>query len=137
MTPRARRILWLDSLGALVVGTLVLALSAPLADLYDLPRARVIALGVVNLLYGCGSGVLARQASRGLRPARRAVDLLIAGNLAWAGVCALLAAAWWNEASPWGLAQLLGEGAYVGALGLVERRWVRPESDPGGRRADP
>ena len=131
MTPRVRRILWLDSLGALVVGVLVLALSAPLAELYVLPRALVVTLGVVNVLYGCGSGTLARQASRGMRPARRWVDLLIGANLAWTVVCALLAAAWWSEASAWGLAQLLGEGVYVGGLGLVEWRWVRQETDPG------
>ena len=127
MPLRARRILWLDSLGALVVGVLVLALSAPLAELYVLPRALVVTLGVVS----CGSGTLARQASRGMRPARRWVDLLIGANLAWTVVCALLAAAWWSEASAWGLAQLLGEGVYVGGLGLVEWRWVRQETDPG------
>jgi|JI10StandDraft_1071094.scaffolds.fasta_scaffold549322_3 hypothetical protein len=128
MTPRARRILWLDSLGALLAGVLVLGLRERLAHLYGLPLALVTAMGLVNLVYGCGSGALARQASRGTRPARRWVDLLIAGNLAWAGVCVILAATWWTTVSPWGLLQLLGEGAYVGALGLVERRWVRPES---------
>lgn len=128
MTPRARRILWLDSLGALLAGVLVLGLRERLADLYGLPLALVTAVGLVNLMYGCGSGTLARQASRGTRPARRWVDLLIACNLAWAGVCVILAATWWAEASPWGLAQLLGEGVYVGGLGLVERWWVRPEA---------
>lgn len=131
MTRLARRILWLDCLGALLAGVLVLGFRERLADLYGLPLALVTAVGVVNLVYGCGSGTLARQASRGVRPARRWVDLLIGANLAWTVVCALLAAAWWSEASAWGLAQLLGEGLYVGGLGLVEWRWVRQETDPG------
>ena len=80
----------------------------------------------MNLVYGSYSSTLAFRASRGLAPSRFAVDLLVAANLAWACVCASLVLLKARDASVFGIGQVAIEGLYVGSLGLVERRYVRP-----------
>lgn len=126
MNPRALAILRFDSLAGLLVGILVLVLKDELAGLYGLAPTVVFWTGIANLAYGSYSGTLVLRERWGHLPSRRAIGLLVAGNLAWTGVCGLLIAYFWQDASTIGLAVLAFEGLFVGALGLVERRLVLP-----------
>jgi hypothetical protein len=128
LNPRARRVLWLDSAPAIVVGVGVLALDGLLAELYGFDASLVRFIGAANLGYGCYSGALAARATRGKAPARRAIELLVLLNLAWAVVCALLLFRYARDASALGIAQLVLEGLYVTSLALAEWRIVRPHS---------
>jgi len=117
---KASSLLWIDCLGGLAVGVLVLALSPWLSRLYAMPESFVIALGSANLAYGAFSLSLARRA---VRP-RALLQLLIGANLAWAVFCVIASAIFAAQASAYGLALLLLEGAYVGGLGLLEWRFL-------------
>lgn len=114
----AKSLLWIDCLGGLVVGVLVLTLSSWLSTLYAMPERFVLALGAANLAYGTFSLSLAR---RTVRP-RALLRLLVAANLAWAVFCVIASAILASQATAYGLALLLFEGAYVGGLGLLEWR---------------
>ena len=118
MPVRAVRLLWIDSGAALTAGMLVLALSAWLGDLYDLPRPLLLMMGVANLAYGMYSGMLALRERRpyGL------LVLLVAANATWAALCALAAVSLADTISVFGLAHFVGEGAFVGTLAALEWR---------------
>lgn len=119
--PRAAKsLLWIDCVGGLAVGVLVLILSSWLSTLYALPERFVIVLGAANLAYGTFSFSLARRA---VRP-RALLLLLVGANLVWAVCCASASAVFASQASAYGLALLLFEGAYVGGLGLLEWRFL-------------
>lgn len=125
---RARRLLWLDSLGALAAGALVLTLAAPLAALHRLPGEVILASALANLAYGSYSGSLATVATlRGTAP-RPGVMLLVAANLIWTLVCVVLLARHRGAATLTGWLHIGGEGLYVAALALLEARWVLPNS---------
>lgn len=126
MNPLALAILRFDSLAGLLVGLLVLVLKDELAGLYGLAPMVVLWTGLANLAYGSYSGTLVLRERWGRLPSRRAIGMLVAGNLAWTGVCVLLIAYFWREASAIGIAVLAFEGLFVGVLGLVERRFVLP-----------
>ena len=128
MSRRARRILWVDGGAGLIVGVVVLALHGWLAGLYGLPSEWVLAIGVANVVYGSSSGTLATRAARGRGPSRRAIDLLVAANLAWGVVCAALVVVARDRATGIGLGVLAFEGVFVAALAVIERRLVRPEA---------
>jgi hypothetical protein len=96
----------------------VLALSGWLSDLYGLPRPLLVGMGVANLAYGTYSGALARRARR----PRGAIVLLVLANAAWAGLCGVAAVRLADTASAFGLAHLVGEGAFVGTLAALEWR---------------
>ena len=122
MRPRpARDLLHFDSAAGLAAGAFALALSGPLSALYALPRPLLLGMGAANLAYGTFSGTLARRARR----PRALVHLLVAANAAWAALCWAAAVALAGRASAFGLAQLGGEGAFVGGLALLE--WRRRE----------
>ncbi len=89
-----------------------------LAQPFGVSARLLLALAVVNALYGCGSGLLARSPV----PSLPRVRLLIAANFAWTGVCVVMAARVWADASWLGVAYLLGEGMFVGALATFEAR---------------
>lgn len=126
LNPLALAILRFDSLAGLLVGVLVLVFQDLLVRLYGIPPGLVLFTGLANLAYGSYSGTLVLRELAGKPPSRRAIVLLVAGNLAWTGVCALLIALYWREASAIGIGVLVAEGIFVGALGLVERRFVLP-----------
>lgn len=128
MTPRARRILWVDGGAGLLVGVVVLALHGWLAGLYGFTPELVLAIGAANALYGSYSTTLAARASGGRAPSRRAVDVLVAANLGWAAVCVALIVVTVEGASRIGTGVLAFEGAFVAALAVLERRFVRPET---------
>lgn len=124
MSRLARVLLAIDSLGALSVGAVCLLAREPIAALEGHPTAFVAALALANLAYGTYSGVLALRSFQGL-VSRRALDLLIVANVSWTPVC--LALTLLTSGTVLGRAHLVLEGLYVGALGLAERRFVRPE----------
>jgi hypothetical protein len=112
-------LLRIDSTAGLTAGALVLLAQRWLADLYALPLALIIGIGVANLAYGTASGSLLLLRPRQLP---RLVRLLAIANILWAAGCIALGVRWFGIASPFGLAQLFGEGLLVGALGVVEWR---------------
>ena len=114
-----QRLLQVDSTGGLVVGILVLALSARLSELYRLPHWSLVVMGLANVAYGTYSGLLARRTNR---PLGMLVVLVIA-NALWGVGCLVVAARVADTASPFALAHLAGEGLYVGALAILEWRW--------------
>lgn len=115
----AKSLLWIDCLGGLAVGILVLAFAEWLSALYALPERLVVTMGVANLVYGTFSLSLARRA---VRP-RALLLLLVVANISWGVACVITAVVVARQASFFGLAQLLLEGAYVGGLGALEWRY--------------
>lgn len=113
-----RKLLWVDCTAAALAGAAVLAFSGWLSRLYALPRDLLLLIGAVNLLYGCYSFSLAVRARR----PKHLLNVLIFANLAWAAVCLGLAVAFWQPATPFGLAQLIGEAVFVGGLAGLEWR---------------
>lgn len=113
------RLLWIDGLGGLTVGILVLAAERWLAEWYGLPRAVVLFMGAANLAYGSYSTSLARRAERPIP----LITLLSCANIGWLFVCASLAIRHAGTATLLGHIVLIGEGLYVGGLGLLEWRW--------------
>jgi len=116
----AKSLLWIDCTGGLVVGVLVLALFPWLSTLYSMPVGFILVMGAANLAYSGFSFSLARRA---VRP-RGLLLLLIAANIAWAVLCVAAAAVLATQASRYGVAHLILEGVYVGALGLLEWRYL-------------
>lgn len=116
-----RNLLWVDCSAAFLAGLVLLPLSAWLAQLYALPQAFLVGIGVVNLAYAAFSFSLARRARR----PRFLIILLIVANATWAALCGLAALLHWETASIFGLAQLLGEGLFVGWLARLE--WTQRE----------
>lgn len=111
-----RNILWADSLAALSTGLFMLAFARWIAGFHGLPAEWVIAHALVHLSYGSFSGSLA------IRRRRSAVLILalIAANAVWATVCFGASVTVARTISPWWMAQLGFEGAFVGALAAIE-----------------
>ena len=131
----ARRLLWVDCVGAGLAGATVIALSDGLSDLEGLPRGVLLFTGAMNLLYGSYSLSLAVRAERPLG----LLKLLVGANLAWAVVCLGLAAAFSETATPFAYVHLVGEAVYVGGLAVLEwqnrdRLLVTAEPTAAGRR---
>ena len=114
-----RKLLWVDGLGALIVGSLVLLMSGWLSKWYQLPQELLIFMGIINMIYGSYSTSLAINSKR---PKIR-ILLLVGANLAWALVCFVLLSKFSKTATIYGYAHLLGEGLYVGGLAYLEWRW--------------
>jgi hypothetical protein len=117
--PYARKLLWVDCIGAALVGVAVLALSEWLSELHGLPRGLLLFTGAVNLLYGSYSFSLARRDRRPLVLLR----VLVFANATWACVCVGLLVAFGAGATPFGVVHLGGEALYVGGLAVLEWRW--------------
>lgn len=113
-----QRLVWFDCASGAVAGVTVLALHRTLASWEGLPIWLVISNGVANLVYA------AYGLSLALRPARsrRAFSALAVANMTWAVVCLAVLAAVAASARPLGVAHLLFEATYVGALGAYEWR---------------
>lgn len=115
----ARKLLWVDCIGAAVVGVAVLALSGWLSELHGLPRGLLLFTGTVNLLYGTYSFSLARRDRRPLFLLR----ILVLANAVWACVCVGLVVTFGTDATAFGIVHLGGEALYVGGLAALEWRW--------------
>jgi hypothetical protein len=111
-----RKLLWIDCGAAFVAGLAVLALAGWLSRLYALPRGLLVVMGGVNLAYGAFSFSLARRARR----PPLLIAALVAANTTWALLCGLAAARLVGTASGFGLAHLVGEAIFVGALAALE-----------------
>ena len=109
-----------------MAGLGALALHQWLARLYGFPTALVLFIGAANLAYASYSGSLAVLASRGSRLPRRAIDVLVMGNLAWVAVCGGILIATREYASVFGVALVAFEACFVASLAVAEYRYVRP-----------
>ena len=116
---RKGRLLWLDGLGGLLAGAVVLLLSGWLSELEGLPEGFVVFMAGTNLVYGSYSTSLARRSAR--PPVR--IAILACANILWGVLC--LGFPFWfrDQITGFGLLHVLGEGAYVGGLGCLEWRW--------------
>lgn len=116
-----RKLPWIDGFAALSAGALMFVFRGLLADLYGLSYQFLTTIALVNTLYsvfGLTLGVLRR------RPAWL-LTALISANLLWAAACIVFAARAPDSATFWGYGHLVGEGAFVAALGLLEWRYRR------------
>lgn len=113
-----RGILWIDGVGALAAGMVMLALRRYFVGLYELPLDLITTIGLVNLAYAAVALTLAARERR--RVAWIAV--LALANLAWALVCVLLVLRFHDDATFFGLGHFVLEGAWVATLGTVEWR---------------
>jgi hypothetical protein len=118
---RARAILFLDGGGALLAAAIMFGFRDALSSLHGFTPALVSTLATVNALYGCYSTSLAVQAA----PSRRAVEFLIAANLAWMISCVSLVLLTWKAATVSGSLHVGLEGFWVAALAWAEWKWVR------------
>lgn len=118
MNLKRPKILWMDCIGALIAGTLVLAISSWLSVWEGLPHGVLIFMGMANLIYGIYSLNVTMRTGR----TSVLVGVLAFANMAWLIVCGVIVAMWWNEISLLGLIHVLGEGCYVAALGFTEWR---------------
>lgn len=114
-----RKLLWVDCSAGAAVGLLVLTFSGWLSELYQLPRNFVVFMALANLAYALYSFSLA---TRPRRP-RILILLLIVANMTWGVLCFWWAFTYGQTASLFGLAQLVGEGLFVGGLACLEWRW--------------
>lgn len=113
------RLLWIDSLGGLAVGLIVLLVHKWLVNLYQLQQSFLIFIALVNIAYGLYSLSLVLRKRRPLS----LIFLLVSANLLWAILCIRWAIVFRGSASVFGLIHLLGEGVYVGGLACLEWRW--------------
>ena len=111
-----RRLLWVDCTAAAIAGVLVVTFNGWLSRLHALPQELLQLIGAVNLLYACYSFLLARRPERPMT----LIKLLVCANAAWAVVCLSLAASFWEQASLFGIAHLIGEATIVGGLAALE-----------------
>ncbi len=121
-----RKIILFDSLAGLSVGIASLLIYPFIAELHNWTPEFALYVALVNLGYGCYSGILTliyRKTTRGLLPL---VVLLIIANSAWTGQC--LTQIWYiSSSSNWtGVGHLLMEAVFVGVLAFVEAVVVLP-----------
>ena len=109
-------LLWIDCLGALTVGFLVLILSNSLVKFYNLPHQTIMFLGVMNLMYGSFSFYLAFRKQRSVF----LVGVISIANILWTPVCWGLYWIYSSQISLLGTIHILGESLYVGLLGFLE-----------------
>lgn len=119
MTRSRDKILWLDCIGALVAGVLLIAISPLLSAWGSLPVIVLIGIGIGNLVYGSYSLFVT---TRNPRP-MILVKLLAGANVGWLFVCLVLLVYFWRQISIIGIVHLAGEGLYVAALGCLEWHW--------------
>lgn len=128
-----RKLLWVDCTAAALAGVTVLALSGWLSRLYALPHGLLLFVGTANLLYASFSFSLALRAARPLF----LIKLLVFANAAWVVACMGLAASFWNQATGFGVAQLIGEALFVGALAALEWNQRHQLATAAGTRRGP
>lgn len=116
---RAASLIRFDWIAGATAGVLVLVLHQWLTALYQLPRTLLLFIGCANLAYACVSFTLDQRRQGERVPFLRAMAV---ANMLWAIGCAIMAAVWAGRASLFGMGQLIGEGLFVGWLGLLEWR---------------
>jgi hypothetical protein len=126
------KILSFDSIGGLIAGTITLLAEPLLTAWYGWPEGLVVLFGCANIGYGCYSGVLSLTMRSGARLPPWTVRLLIIANGLWGLHCFARVGLLLGSASLLGIAILVLEGFWVGALAFVEARVVLP-----GLKANP
>ncbi len=114
-----KRLLWIDGSAAAVAGAAVLLVRVWLTEWYRLPQDLLVFIGVVNLAYASYSLSLAARPHRPMW----LILTLVAANLMWSVVCIILAVAYRETATLFGLAHLIGEALFVAGLASLEWRW--------------
>lgn len=117
-----QRILWVDCIGAILTGLIMLLLSGGLSFLYGLPVTFVVGHAFVHLVYGTYSFSLAVRKRRPMA----LLLVLIFANAAWAVFCIIFAVTLISNASIFAVLHFIFEGIYVGGLAAIE--WNRRES---------
>jgi hypothetical protein len=110
------QVLWIDCIGGLVVGVLILCLCRLISEWDSLPLWIVLAVGFANLGYG---GYSLWVTTRNPRP-MALVKILAIANMAWLGVCVAIVVSHWSEISAFGIFHKLAEGIYVSSLRFME-----------------
>ena len=116
------RLLWVDCIGGLVVGFVVLVFCQLISSWENLPLETVVLTGAANLAYGVYSLFVTTRKKRPLI----LVKMLAIANITWLLVCVAIAAMYWRQISLIGIVHVIGEGIYVAGLGFVE--WKMKES---------
>jgi hypothetical protein len=111
-----RKLLWIDWLGALIAGLLVVSLHQFLADLHNLPAGIILFIGCVNIAYGCFSLSITLRRNRSVA----IVGALAIANIIWLPVCLVIAGAYLSQITILGGLHVIGEGIYVAGLGVFE-----------------
>lgn len=120
-----QNILWVDCIGGLVVGVLVLSLVRLVSVLGGLPVWIVLVVGGANLLYGTYSLWLTTRTHRPMI----LLKVLAFANMAWLLVCLAIIVSYWSEITLFGMAHKLTEGIYVATLGYLEWQWRETLAD--------
>jgi len=118
-TDKNDTILWLDCIGGLLAGVLILFFCRMISDWDNLPLWIVLAFGFANLIYGGYSLWVTTQNPRSMVW----IKILALANITWLGICVTIVTVYWNDISIFGTLHKLTEGIYVGSLGYVEWRW--------------
>lgn len=116
-----QNILWLDCIGGLVAGILILIFRELISDLDSLPIQIIVLVGFTNLVYGSFSLWVT---TRIRRPARL-IRILATANIFWLAVCLTIVVLYWREISLFGTVHKIGEGVYVAFLGFLELKWLQ------------
>ena len=114
-----QNILWVDCIGGLVVGVLVLCFCRLISSLGGLPIGIVLLVGFANLFYGTYSLWLTTRNRRGMV----FLQILAFANMAWLLVCLAIIVSHWSDITIFGMVHKLTEGIYVAALGWLEWQW--------------
>jgi hypothetical protein len=114
-----RKLLWVDGGAGLIAGSVMILANSLLNGWYKLPRELLLFIGLVNVAYASYSLSLAKRSVR----AMRLIVLLVRANLFWSVVCLVMAVAYIEVASFFGLVHLVGESLFVGVLASLEWRW--------------
>ena len=123
---RSFKLLSIDSLGGLAVGIATVFLVPYISSWYGWSPGFTLYMGLVNIAYGCFSGVQALRLKRKKQISQSMIIILVIANSVWAGQC--FTQAWWQfESSSFlGLGHLILEGLYVGVLAFLEARLILP-----------
>ena len=109
-------ILWVDGLGALVAGVLILFLNPILIELYNLSSIVVFLIAFANIFYGSYSTFLAQYNERKLAH----IVALAVANLSWSLICIIII---YNlNMSIFGTIHLVVEALWVAILAVLEFR---------------
>ncbi len=112
------RLLWIDCIGALTVGSAMVVFAAWLVPLFRLPEPLYPIIAAANLGYGAFSLFLARRRRRPMR----LIVILAGANALWGIVSLGFAAVAAGHASGFGLFHILAEAAVVFTLARFEWR---------------
>ncbi|MGE0102080.1 MAG: hypothetical protein AB7H86_06895 [Blastocatellales bacterium] len=119
MRKLAGNLLWIDCTGGLLAGLIMLAIHPVIASWHNLLPAVIAGIGLVNLIYGSFSLLIATRKKRLMIM----VKTLAIANTVWTAICGVLLICFRDEISTSGILHLTAEGIYVGALGLAEWKY--------------